>query len=115
VAIVAKPQLRKSAAVAERRQAAAKAAGRAGGKPVNARPSFRAPLPAAATAEIEGRTRGITTWFREVRSELRKVVWPTRQEAMKLTSVVVVLSVIVGFFLGIVDAVFSAAITWFLQ
>jgi preprotein translocase subunit SecE len=52
---------------------------------------------------------------RDVRSELRKVVWPSRDEALKLTMVVVVLSVIVGFFLGIVDAVFSAFITWLLQ
>jgi preprotein translocase subunit SecE len=57
----------------------------------------------------------MTTWVRDVRSELRKVVWPTREEALKLTMVVVALSVIVGFFLGTVDAVFSAFITWLLQ
>ena len=79
------------------------------------RPALRAPLPPAAAAEIEGRTRGLTTWVRDVRSELRKVVWPTREEAIKLTTVVVVLSVIVGFFLGMVDAIFSTMITWFLQ
>ena len=103
--------------MAERRHgAASKSAAGAGGKKVEARrPALRAPLPPAAAAELEGRTRGITTWVRDVRSELRKVVWPTREEAIKLTTVVVVLSVIVGFFLGIVDAVFSAIITWFLQ
>jgi len=112
---VAKPQLRKSAAVAERRGAGAgKAAARTDRKPSNARP-FRAPLPPAAAAELEGRTRGLTTWVREVRSELRKVVWPSREQAMQLTAVVVVLSVIVGFFLGTVDAIFSGFISWLLK
>jgi preprotein translocase subunit SecE len=117
VAIVAKPQTRKSAAVAERRAAAAAKSGAgSGSKAAPARrPTFRAPLPTAAAEKLEGRTRGLTTWARDVRSELRKVVWPTREQALKLTAVVVVLSVIVGFFLGIVDAVFSAFITWLLQ
>jgi len=109
VAIVAKPQLRKSGAVAERRHSAASKSA------PTRRPALRTPLPPAAAAELEGRTRGITTWVRDVRSELRKVVWPTREEALKLTMVVVVLSVIVGFFLGMVDAIFSAFITWLLQ
>ncbi len=103
--------------MAERRHAAAsKSAAGAGGKGISARrPTLRAPLPPAAAAELEGRTRGVTTWVRDVRSELKKVVWPTREEALKLTIVVVVLSVIVGFFLGMVDAVFSAFITWLLK
>ena len=109
VAIVAKPQPRKSAAVAERRPAPAS-------KAVPARrPAFRAPLPAAAAGQLEGRTRGITTWVRDIRGEMRKVVWPTREEATKLTAVVIVISVIVGFFLGAVDAVFSTIIQWLLQ
>jgi preprotein translocase subunit SecE len=109
VAKVAKPQLRKSAPVAERRGTAASKAA------PPRRPALRAPLPAAAAGQLEGRTRGITTWFRDIRSEMRKVVWPTREQATKLTSVVILLSVLVGFFLGGVDAVFSALITWLLQ
>ncbi len=102
--------------MAERRHATATKSPGAGGKSVSARrPVLRAPLPPAAAAELEGRTRGVTTWVRDVRSELRKVVWPTRDEALKLTIVVVVLSVVVGFFLGILDAVFAAFITWLLR
>jgi preprotein translocase subunit SecE len=44
-------------------------------------------------------------FIREVRSELRKVVWPTRHEAINLTGIVIGVSVAVGVFLGFVDFV----------
>ena len=47
------------------------------------------------------------TFFQEIISELKRVVWPTRQEATNLTIVVVVVSVAVGLFLGGVDMVFA--------
>jgi preprotein translocase SecE subunit len=55
------------------------------------------------------------TWLRDVRSELRKCAWPTRQEATKLTSVVIAITVAVGLFLGGADALFGTLIRWFLQ
>lgn len=47
-----------------------------------------------------------TTFLKEVRDELKKVVWPTRTEVIRLTMVVVLVSMIVGFFLGGLDFVF---------
>ena len=44
-------------------------------------------------------------FFREVMAELRKVTWPTREETMKLTAVVIAISVIVGIFIGGLDAI----------
>ena len=35
--------------------------------------------------------------------ELRKVVWPSRQETANLTVVVLVVSIAVGIFLGVID------------
>ena len=46
-------------------------------------------------------------FFKETLSELRKVVWPTREQATRLTVLVVVISVFVGFMLGIVDLGFG--------
>ena len=43
----------------------------------------------------------------EVVDELRKVVWPSRQETRSLTTVVVIVSVTIGAFLGAVDWGFS--------
>ena len=51
--------------------------------------------------------RGPRRFFRDTRSELRKVVWPTREQATNLTVLVCVASLIVGLFLGGVDLLFS--------
>jgi preprotein translocase subunit SecE len=42
----------------------------------------------------------------EVVSELKKVTWPTRDETIKLTFVVIVLSVAVGAYIGGLDSLF---------
>ena len=43
----------------------------------------------------------------EAISELRRVTWPTREETMRLTIMVVAVAAAVGVFLGIVDVVFA--------
>jgi len=53
------------------------------------------------------RGRGFGQFLVEVRSELKKVVWPTREEMTKLTGLVVGISVFVGFLLGGVDFAFT--------
>lgn len=52
--------------------------------------------------------------FAEIISELRKVVWPSRQEAMRLTIMVIAVSVAVGLLLGLVDVVFTELVKLFL-
>lgn len=47
------------------------------------------------------------TFLKETRDELKKVVWPTRQEVIRLTGVVILVSLIVGVFLGGLDFVFT--------
>jgi preprotein translocase subunit SecE len=47
----------------------------------------------------------IRTFFKEVSVELRKVSWPTRQQTMSATVVVIVLTIVVAVFLGIIDLV----------
>jgi preprotein translocase subunit SecE len=41
--------------------------------------------------------------LREVRIELKKVTWPTRQQTLGSTAVVIVLVMIIALFLGLVD------------
>ncbi len=43
----------------------------------------------------------------EIASELRKVVWPSRQETIRLTIMVIAVSVAVGVVLAIVDTAFT--------
>jgi len=45
-------------------------------------------------------------FFHEVVAELKKVTWPTREETIKLTVVVIAISVLVGLFIGGLDALF---------
>jgi len=52
-----------------------------------------------------------THFAKETRIELRKVVWPTREETLKTTGMIMVAVVIVSIFLMIVDAFF----TWGVQ
>lgn len=44
------------------------------------------------------------TFLQASRAELRKVVWPTRQETVRTTLLVVVMVVIAGLFLWAVDS-----------
>ena len=49
-------------------------------------------------------------WFREMKSELHKVVWPSGKETMKNTGTVLLCSLIVGAFIWIFDAVAVLAV-----
>ncbi len=46
---------------------------------------------------------GPIQFIKEVSTELKKVNWPTRQETIRLTAVVVGVSVLVGAFIGGLD------------
>lgn len=49
-------------------------------------------------------------FFREVKDELQKVVWPTRDEVIRLTAVVIIVSLGVGIFLGLTDFILTKLI-----
>ena len=50
-------------------------------------------------------------FLKETRIELRKVVWPSREETLKTTGIIMIAVVVVAIFLWIVDAFF----TWGVQ
>ena len=50
------------------------------------------------------------TFVTEVRNEVRKVHWPSRKETYAATMVVVVITLIVSLFLGVVDFAISAVV-----
>ena len=43
----------------------------------------------------------------ETVSELRRVTWPTRDETVRLTIMVIAVSAVIGAFLGVIDILFS--------
>jgi preprotein translocase subunit SecE len=52
-----------------------------------------------------GTTRGFLVGVRE---ELRKVTWPTREELVKATRMIIILSIILGFTIGLLDFLLQA-------
>jgi preprotein translocase SecE subunit len=46
-------------------------------------------------------------FLQETYQELRKSIWPSREETARLTLVVIVLAIAAGFFLGGLDRVFA--------
>jgi len=63
---------------------------------------------AVAIAYNTARGEGVWRFFQESRTEVRKVVWPTRVETMQTTLIVTVLVVIVGLFLWLLDMLLSS-------
>ena len=59
-------------------------------------------------AEDKKKDRG--HWFREMKSELKKVVWPTPQQVLKNTAIVVACVVAVGIFIWLFDFVAQVGI-----
>lgn len=55
------------------------------------------------------RPNAIQRFFRETTGELRKVSWPSRQEAINLTKVVLIVVFGMSAFLGMMDFLFSQA------
>ena len=57
--------------------------------------------------EAKKKDRGL--WFREMKSELKKVVWPNKQTVLKNTGTVLLCSVVIGAFIWAFDFVAVSA------
>jgi preprotein translocase subunit SecE len=49
----------------------------------------------------------VIKYLKETRAELRKVVWPTREETKNLTLIIVSVTVAMAMFLGLLDYIFQ--------
>ena len=59
--------------------------------------------------------KGILNFVSEVRLELSKVTWPTRNEVIKLTMIVFLVSVVIGAYVGGLDFLFTTTLTTVLK
>jgi preprotein translocase subunit SecE len=50
------------------------------------------------------------TFVRQTYDELKQIVWPSRNEIIRLTGIVIILSVLMGIYIGGLDWIFSQAI-----
>ena len=56
------------------------------------------------TANTKGQNKGkLKTYFRGVRSELKKVTWPSKKELFNYTGIVLLISLIVAIIVYIID------------
>ena len=58
--------------------------------------------------------KGRFRFFGETIAELRKVTWPTRQEAIRLTIIVIIVCTILGAILGSIDYGFTELVDIFI-
>ena len=57
----------------------------------------------------------VINFFREVGSELRKVTWPTWRETIRLTIVVIIVTTIVGIYVGGIDYALTKVLERFIN
>ncbi len=62
---------------------------------------------AEATAQKKKSGNRIVRFFKEVKSEMKKVVWPSRKQVVKNTLVVIAAVVIIGIIIFALDTVFG--------
>ena len=84
-------------------------------RPAKGRP-VRSAAPAGALARpLGGRGQGLVSLFRDLKSEIKKVSWPTPRQTANMTAVIVALSAALGVFLGAVDYGFQELFRLLLQ
>jgi preprotein translocase SecE subunit len=83
----------------------------------SARSAARKAMPSMGTSARTSQPArgGLLSWrprfLMDVASELRKVVWPKREDVTHLTFVIVVVTIFIGAVLGLIDISFS----WFID
>lgn len=60
----------------------------------------------------EVRTLPVIKYLTEVRQELQRVTWPSRQQTLQKTFLVISVSVGVGIYIGLLDFVFTRLMTF---
>ena len=63
---------------------------------------------------IKGWALNAKEFYSDVRSEMRKVSWPGRQEVIGTTIVVIVAVFFFGLYLGLIDYLLSMGLNWVL-
>lgn len=76
-------------------------------KPKESETTKRSDKPSHSTKKKQNR---VVRWWRSTIGELRKVSWPTPQEAWRLTKVVLMVVFVMAAILGLLDFVFSRII-----
>ena len=66
------------------------------------------------TQVSKNRFGNISRSIKEIYAELGRVTWPTKEETIRLSIIVVSISIVIGLFLGVIDMGFSKIIAFFI-
>lgn len=56
--------------------------------------------------KIDNKMSKITEYFKETKTELKHVIWPNRNQTIYYTLIVIILSILIAYLLGIFDFAF---------
>jgi len=71
---------------------------------------------ALAIAAFTAPGRRVRNYIAESQFEMRKVVWPTRDETLKTTGIIIVVVIILSLLLGLIDLILKSVILdWLLK
>jgi len=65
---------------------------------------------AKSTTKKANQITALVSYLKEVRQELSKVVWPSRSDTIKLTTIVLVASVLISIYVGLLDLGFTGLV-----
>ncbi len=68
-------------------------------------------MPKKSQPEVIKRKKSRFAFVGDTISELRKVVWPTRQETLRLTIMVLIVCITIGLLLGAIDYGFAELVS----
>jgi preprotein translocase subunit SecE len=66
-------------------------------------------------AQVIKEPNALVRYYRETVGELKKVVWPTRQEAFQLTTIVLIVIAAMATVLGSFDYLFTELFRWLIN
>lgn len=57
----------------------------------------------------------LVDYLKETKAELQHVSWPTKQQALTFTAIVIVVSIVTAIFLGFFDKAFEVGLSYFFR
>ena len=58
---------------------------------------------------------GVINYLNEVRGEMAKVTWPAREKTIKIVGLIIIISIVMGVFIGGLDFLLSRLLSIILQ
>lgn len=66
----------------------------------------------ARTSKLANFSRKFAKFFRDIKNELKKVIWPTRNQLVNYTLTVLLFCLLFGIVIWVSDTVFGTVVEW---